>query len=187
MGTLYEDSLYFASLKHAGQKRKYTNTEYISHCINVSGILQRFVSATPTAYYFDNSTGSYNDTLCAALLHDVLEDTDATEFELVTKFGSNVATLVSSVTNCPIGYGNRATRNAINIQRLIAATPQAQYIKCADIIDNVKDLKKVVSLDDREFYNLYINEKRMLLTELGKNERIANTPLYAYAHKLVFS
>ncbi len=73
----------FAYEKHFGQKRL-TGEDYITHPLNVAYILAEINA--------DSST------LCAALLHDTIEDCDVTEEELIDKFGKEIASLVNGVT-----------------------------------------------------------------------------------------
>lgn len=73
----------FAYEKHFGQKRL-SGEEYIIHPLNVAYILA--------------SINADISTLCAALLHDTIEDCDVTEEELKEKFGNEIASLVNGVT-----------------------------------------------------------------------------------------
>ena len=73
----------FADMKHRGQFRK-SGEAYIIHPLNVGIIL--------TTIYADS------ETIEAALLHDVLEDTDCTKDEMEKEFGSEVTKLVLGVT-----------------------------------------------------------------------------------------
>ena len=73
----------FAYEKHFGQKRL-SGEEYITHPLNVAYILSE-INADST-------------TLCAALLHDTIEDCDVTEQQLEEKFGHEIASLVNGVT-----------------------------------------------------------------------------------------
>ena len=77
-----EDAIVFASLKHAGQKRK-DGSPYIYHPLHVAEMLK-------------NSGYGINYQI-AGILHDVLEDTDATEQE-VAVFGDDVLNAVRLVT-----------------------------------------------------------------------------------------
>lgn len=73
----------YAKEKHKGQVRQ-SGEEYITHPLNVALILAEM-----------HADG---DTLCAALLHDVLEDTNSTKEQLTEIFNSEVAKLVDGVT-----------------------------------------------------------------------------------------
>src|SRR5262245_53035173 len=81
-------ALAFASRKHSTQRRKDADASpYINHPIALVSIL-----AVETGV-------SDRDTLCAALLHDTIEDTDTSFEELVATFGREVAALVQEVTD----------------------------------------------------------------------------------------
>lgn len=73
----------YAVEKHGDQCRK-SGEPYIIHPLNVAYIL--------------SGLGLDAETICAALLHDVVEDTDATRNDLVREFGEDVAVLVDGVT-----------------------------------------------------------------------------------------
>src|SRR5690554_3430163 len=80
---ILSDALEFAKEYHKGQLRD-SGEPYITHPVGVADILI--------------DLGMDTDTICAALLHDVVEDTIATEEMVVEKFGTKVAELVKSVT-----------------------------------------------------------------------------------------
>ena len=69
----------YAKLKHAGQYRE-SGEEYITHPLAVAIILARLNADT--------------DTICAGLLHDVIEYTNATKEDIAAEFGESVAILV---------------------------------------------------------------------------------------------
>ena len=73
----------FAYEKHFGQKRL-SGEEYITHPLNVAYILSEINADSAT--------------LCAALLHDTIEDCDVTKEQLEEKFGNEIASLVNGVT-----------------------------------------------------------------------------------------
>ena len=72
-----------ASEKHKGQKRS-SGEPYIIHPLNVAYILA--------------DIGLDDSTICAALLHDVVEDTDVTDKDLRNQFGNEIADMVAGVT-----------------------------------------------------------------------------------------
>ena len=73
----------YAKLKHKEQKRM-SGEEYITHPLSVAYILADLE--------LDDST------ICAALLHDVVEDTDVTHEDVVDEFGEEIANMVDGVT-----------------------------------------------------------------------------------------
>ena len=84
------------------------------------------------------------DTICAALLHDVIEDTSFTKADLAEKFGDTVADLVDGVTKLAGGeFTSRDEANAASFQKMMAAMTQdfrVVLIKLADRLHNVKTL-----------------------------------------------
>ena len=80
-----EDTYLYAVEKHLGQKRKFSDTPYITHPEIVACI---------TATYTED-----REVLQAALLHDTVEDTDATLAEIEELFGVRVCNLVEELTN----------------------------------------------------------------------------------------
>jgi guanosine-3',5'-bis(diphosphate) 3'-pyrophosphohydrolase len=133
---------------HEGQERKYTGEPYFNHCCEVQSILA-VIRPSP-------------DMSAAALLHDVLEDTDTTFDEIVAACGINVARIVQELTDAE--KGSRAERVAQSIKRLSEASPEAQTIKCCDLISNTSSIMQ----HDRNFSKVYLREKRLTLAVLTK-------------------
>jgi guanosine-3',5'-bis(diphosphate) 3'-pyrophosphohydrolase len=78
------------------------------------------------------------DTLCAALLHDTIEDTDTSVEELVEAFGNPVASLVQEVTDdkrLP-----KAERKLLQVEHAAHLSPKARPVKLADKIANLRDV-----------------------------------------------
>lgn len=123
MTTLFSRALIFATTCHAeaGQLRKFSDEPYIVHPIDVAVRLKRFGITDEVV-------------LAAAVLHDVVEDTEAAVEDVERLFGPDVARLVQQVTNPP---GENFTGRLI---RLGSADWQAQAIKCADIVSNCTTL-----------------------------------------------
>ncbi len=119
----------YAYEKHQYQKRA-SGESYIIHPINVAEIVNRF--------YLDENS------LIAALLHDVLEDTDATENEIEEQFGSDVLFLVESLTKIgKIEYKNREEKQADNFRKMIVAMAKdirVILIKLADRLHNMRTI-----------------------------------------------
>lgn len=153
-----EKARVFATAAHAavGQKRKYTGEDYIVHPLQVATIVAE--------------VGGNEDQVCAALLHDVLEDTQVTEATLRREFGNDVTNLVVWLTNvsktvCPTA--NRKTRKAADKDALAKAPAEAQTIKLADLIANTES----IVAEDLNFAKTYIPEKRELLEVLTLGDR----------------
>ena len=76
--------------------------------------------------------------ICAAWLHDTIEDTDADYDEISREFGTDVADLVSSLSKDNRLPGNE--RTVKYAERLRCASPGAQVVKLADILTNLESL-----------------------------------------------
>jgi (p)ppGpp synthase/HD superfamily hydrolase len=148
----------FATLKHAEveQMRKYTGEPYITHPASVVELV-RGVPHT-------------EEMLAAAWLHDTVEDTDCTIYEIESLFGVEVAGLVEMLTDVSkLGDGNRATRKAIDREHTAKATPEGKTIKLADLIDNSHSIIE----KDPKFAKVYLAEKALLLEVLTEgNEQL---------------
>lgn len=158
----------FAAAAHAavGQVRKYTNEPYINHPIEVAHMVE--------------GAGGTEDMICAALLHDTVEDTKITHSDIMDVFGAEVASLVAWLTDVSTkADGNRAARKALDCAHIAAAPAAAQTIKCADIISNVASILQ----HDEDFARVYLLEKQAQLAVLTK----ADPMLWQTANDLVIN
>jgi (p)ppGpp synthase/HD superfamily hydrolase len=148
-------ALDFATIAHAGQKRKYTGEDYIVHPIEVAKIVKS-VAHTPQM-------------VAAALLHDVVEDTDVSLEDISIKFGPDIADLVSDLTDVSKPEdGNRATRKALDRAHTARASAAAKTIKLADLISNSRSIVEF----DPHFAKVYLKEKALLLGVLTDGDQI---------------
>ena len=157
----------FATLFHASidQRRKYTGEPYISHPAAVVELVR--------------SVPHTEDMICAAWLHDTVEDTPATLDEIEEVFGFNVAAMVEMLTDVSKpSDGKRATRKEIDREHTAKASPQAKTIKLADLIDNTRSIVE----RDPAFAKVYLAEKSMLLEVL----RDGDATLWEMAHRMVY-
>lgn len=139
----------FANVAHSGQVRKYTNEPYIVHPVAVAESVWAY-------------GGSVNQ-LIAALLHDVVEDTDTTIEQIAYYFGDDVAGLVADLTDVSTADdGNRQARKDLDFQHTKAASDDAKFIKLADLMDNTKSIVE----HDKQFAKTYLREKSRLLEVL---------------------
>ncbi len=120
----------FAEKAHKGQKRS-SGQDYIIHPLAVSFILLEL--------------GMDTDTICSALLHDVVEDTPATLDDLKKRFGQDVALLVDGVTKLgKIPTNSKEQQQAENVRKILLAMSQdirVMIIKLADRLHNMRTLK----------------------------------------------
>jgi guanosine-3',5'-bis(diphosphate) 3'-pyrophosphohydrolase len=119
-------ALDFAADRHRTQRRKDAEASpYINHPIALARILTEAGVADPAV-------------LCAALLHDTIEDTETTKAELIERFGAEVAGLVMEVTDdksLP-----KAERKRRQIEHAPALSAKARLVKLADKIANLNDV-----------------------------------------------
>lgn len=149
MNSKLNQALRFASAAHEGQVRKYTHTPYIGHPVEVMHLLERFHPAAS------------DDMKMAALLHDVVEDTDVTIDQVEAEFGPKVAALVADLTDVSKpSDGNRALRKSIDRAHTQRASAEAQVVKLADLISNTTS----IVAHDRAFAKVYLREKAQLLS-----------------------
>ena len=143
-------AIWVAQNAHRGQVRKYTGEPYVVHSLAVARTVARvFPSAMAVS---------------AAVLHDVVEDTDVTLEDLrgCLYIGPYVACLVDDLTDVSKPTdGNRATRKAIDRAHTARAHPMAKLVKLADLIDNSRDIFAM----DPGFAPVYAAEKAALLDE----------------------
>lgn len=118
-------ALAFAAEAHANQRRKGAAQEpYINHLIEVMDLVARATG------------GDDIDTMIAAVLHDVVEDTDITRADLAAAFGETVAQIV--VENSDDMTLPKAERRRQRIAGMPHKSPQARMVKTADVISNVR-------------------------------------------------
>ena len=114
----------FAAEKHKYQTRK-TGGSYITHPVAVARLLSQVGVADP-------------DVLAAAVLHDTVEDTDATIEEIKEKFGSIVAGYVAEVTDDKTL--SKVKRKQEQVAHAKTSSNGAFMVKLADAYDNLSGL-----------------------------------------------
>lgn len=123
----------FAADVHEKQKRR-SGEPYINHPVSVATIL---------AHDFRMD----DDVICAALLHDTVEDTSATKEDLSKLFGNTVADLVDGVTKLTnIDVGSIDEKQALNLRKMFLAMSKdirVILIKLADRLHNMRTLKSL--------------------------------------------
>lgn len=145
--------------KHAFQKRKLSKDPYWIHPVRVAGLV---LEAVP------NYRVNYSDLICAALLHDVIEDTDTTALELEQEFGDLITDLVVGLTNISkkeAPNANRAARKKLDKERMSKQSYNVKLIKYCDRYDNMRDCFDYVAnwnikqkLPESGWFFKYLNE-----------------------------
>src|SRR5262245_135259 len=122
----------YATAKHGSQKR-HSGDPYFAHPIQVAGIL--------TEYKLDAAT------IVAGLLHDTIEDTDATRAEIEKMFGAEIADLVEGVTKLSqLEIQSDESKQAQNLQKFILAMSKdvrVLLVKLADRLHNMRTLQHI--------------------------------------------
>lgn len=148
----------FAKEAHKDQIRKFVNLPYFdAHVQKVNGIVKQYTTD--------------EDILCAALLHDVLEDCfdDIRQgYQVVSdEFGSRIADLVVEVTSVgdEIDHDYDGSKTKYLTNKMIKMSSDALVIKLADRLQNISDAFTA----SPKFRQKYTNETLDIISELEKN------------------
>ena len=137
-----------ARMAHSGQKRR-DGSPYVTHCIAAADI--------------SVDIGLDEDSIIAALLHDVIEDTSLTHEDIARQFGSVVADIVEGVTKLTrVQYTSKEDEQAENLRKMLLAMAKdirVILIKIADRLHNMRTMawqspekQKSKSLETMEIY-----------------------------------
>ena len=139
----------FAREFHRNQKRR-SGEPYINHPVEVAIILA-------SDLHMDE------DPICAAILHDTVEDTEATLTDLTNRFGSTVAELVDGVTKLTqVEVSSMDEKQALNLRKMFLAMSKdirVLIIKLADRLHNMRTMAALPpakrALKSRETMDVY--------------------------------
>lgn len=119
----------YAEELHKGQVRQ-SGEDYITHPLNVAYILAEMHAD--------------KDTICAALLHDTLEDTNVTKEQIALDFNQTIADLVDGVTKISkLNFSSKQDQNLANTRKIITSLTEDVriiIIKLADRLHNMRTL-----------------------------------------------
>ena len=138
-----------AKLAHAGQLRKDGCSPYVTHCVAAADI--------------SVDLGLDEDSICAALLHDVIEDTPLTHADIAHQFGAPVADIVEGVTKLTrVQYTSKEDEQMENLRKMLMAMAKdirVILIKIADRLHNMRTMdyqtpekQRTKSLETMEIY-----------------------------------
>jgi hypothetical protein len=119
----------FASERHAGQRRQSDGADFVLHPIEVAALLER--------------SGYPDHVVAAAVLHDVLEDTDAERADLEARFGTEVADLVALVSDDPAIEDEERRKDDVR-ERVRRAGGFASVVYAADKVSKVRELRGLI-------------------------------------------
>lgn len=121
-------AFHFSATKHKDQRRKDSDaTPYVNHPIALAHILVNEAGVTDPI------------TICSALLHDTIEDTNTTETEIRAEFGREVAQVVMEVTDDKSLAKHQ--RKQAQIDHAPRLSTRARAVKLADKIANLRDVE----------------------------------------------
>ena len=137
-----------ARVAHSGQKRR-DGSPYVTHCIAAADI--------------SVDMGLDEDSIIAALLHDVIEDTNLTHEDIARQFGSAVADIVEGVTKLSrVQYTSKEDEQMENLRKMLMAMAKdirVILIKIADRLHNMRTMayqtaekQRTKSLETMEIY-----------------------------------
>jgi GTP diphosphokinase / guanosine-3',5'-bis(diphosphate) 3'-diphosphatase len=121
------EALQFAAIQHQYDRRAgYDRLPYINHLIKVTNCLANRIGIKDEAL------------LLAAVLHDVVEDTDVTVEQLERRFGGEVAAIVEELTDdMSLPYGKR---KRLQVEQAGKLSPKARVIRLVDKASNLRDI-----------------------------------------------
>ena len=165
-----EEAYHFSGNAHKGQFRD-SGEPYISHPLAVAGIL--------AAWHLDSQA------LMAALLHDVMEDTEVSKEEITKRFGKAVADLVDGVSKLDkIEFQSQEVAQAENFRKMLLAMARdvrVILIKLADRLHNMRTLGAVPPAKQRRVARETLEIYAPIANRLGLNG------LYQELQELSFS
>jgi len=164
---------YYAEQAHEGQLR-HTGDAYVTHPLAVASILSEM--------HMDHQS------LMAAMLHDVIEDTGVTKTAIKSQFGNTVADLVDGVSKLnKITFSSHAEAQAENFQKMAMAMAKdlrVILVKIADRLHNMRTLEVLTSDKRRRIGRETLDIYAPIANRLGMNnvrvefEELCFTALY---------
>ena len=131
----------FANAAHKGMRRR-SGEPYIIHPIAVARIVV-------------NEIGLGSTSICAALLHDVVEDTDYTTEDIANIFGPKIAQIVDGLTKISGGvFGQKASEQAENFRKLILTMSEDVRVILIKIADRLHNMRTLGSMPPAKQYKI---------------------------------
>jgi (p)ppGpp synthase/HD superfamily hydrolase len=127
---LTRDAIDFAQDRHSRQRRAADGAPFLLHPLEVASMLKR--------------SGYPDHVIAAAVLHDVLEDTDAERADLNARFGPDVADLVALVSDDPNVDDEEQRKDDVR-ERVRRAGGSALVVYAADKVSKVRELRMLIA------------------------------------------
>jgi len=163
MSKLIDKAYNFAKNAHKGQIRKFTGLDYFdNHVVPVVELVKKL------------STNITEEVICAAYLHDTIEDCNVSYKTLEKEFNTIIATLVFELTNVYTKEAfpnlNRNERKYREHERISKISSLAKYIKLCDRIHNLESLfKEDATCKELGVHHYYYKESASLFNVLCDN------------------
>jgi GTP pyrophosphokinase len=168
---LVESAFAFSDAAHQGQFRK-SGEPYITHPLAVASILSEWRL---------DAQG-----ICAALLHDVMEDTAVSKAEIEQQFGKSVAAMVDGVSKLDqIEFQTREEAQAENFRKMLLAMAQdvrVILIKLADRLHNMRTLDAMMPDKRRRIARETLDIYAPIANRLGLNALYQELQELAFKH-----
>lgn len=150
MSELILKAFRYATSKHRGQKRKVSGAEYITHPILVSYLAANF-----------KRSKAMETLICAAILHDTVEDTKATYNQILRLFGMPIASLVFELTSDPVALKKLGKLEYLK-SHMAGMSSYALFLKLCDRLANLRDNPSPKQLDETSSILKHLRAKRRL-------------------------
>ena len=154
-------ALKFATKKHSGQFRKISGLPYVTHPIEVAKLVEQF-----------KSSKNMTELKVAALLHDTLEDTDATFSEIAMEFSPLIANLVLELTSDSLEIKKTSKCEYLK-RKMLGMSSYGLFIKLCDRLSNLRDNPTEKSKNDTKAILEFLKANRRLsLSQLSVIQEI---------------
>lgn len=131
----------FAKSAHKGVRRR-SGEPYILHPISVAKIVV-------------NEIGLGSTSICSALLHDIVEDTDYTTADIERHFGAKVAEIVDGLTKISGGvFGDKVSEQAENFRKLLLTMSEDIRVILIKIADRLHNMRTLASMPPAKQYKI---------------------------------
>ena len=166
--SLFQKALDIANKAHQEQKRKYMDEKgiampYIIHPISVASLVRTYLQKESLETGIPINNIRMDKLMCAAVMHDVLEDTDYTVDEMKLQFGIEITNLVVELTSDKNKIAEIGKTNYLK-DKLLNMSDDALFIKLCDRLDNIND-----SFYNKEMSEKLINDTREILSYICSN------------------
>lgn len=155
-------ALEYAKRLHQGQRRALDGAPFITHPIEVGTLLYQ--------------AGATEHVIVAGVLHDALEKTNASAYEIRSRFGRQVGQIVCAVSHDP-GIAGYSRRKAALRDQVASAGEDALSVFAADKLSKVRELRLDESSGAVKVRNRKLRHYRLSLALL--QERLPDSPLVA--------